>query len=489
MVGRQNLFCLPIIYASENFYRKDLLSEMKTDKKVGAGVDLLNGNIVKSLLIFAIPLFISNGFQQMYNAVDTMIVGRYLGDVSLAAIGACAAVYELMVGFALGFGNGLSIVAARGYGAGDQELLKKSVAGSIVVGAGVTVVLMALSRLCLHPLLVLLDTPADILEESWSYISLITLFVGVMFAYNLLAGLLRAIGNSIVPLIFLMLSSVLNIVLDLYFIAGLHMGINGAAAATVIAQGISALLCALYIAKWCPTLIPKRCHFRAGVRLYKELIAQGLSMGLMVGIVSTGTVILQAGINNLGDYRLIAAQTSARKLQSFCIMPLTSLGLALSTFVSQNRGAGQKKRIRMAVRYANMLSAGWALFVLLVLSVGAGWMMKFISGSSEAAVLDNGTRYLRINSLFYMVLGMLFNLRNSLQGLGSKLVPLISSVIELIGKILFVIFLIPVLGYFGVIICEPVIWCLMCLQLLWAFYNHPYIKKGKIAKSMQKLCR
>lgn len=452
---------------------------MKTDstKGIGAGVDLLHGNIVKSLLLFAVPLFISNGFQQLYNAVDTMIVGRYLGDVSLAAIGACAAVYELLVGFALGFGNGLSIVAARGYGSGNQELLKKSVAGSIAVGAGITAALMVISGLFLHPLLKLLGTPSDILEESYSYISLITLFIGVMFAYNLLAGLLRAIGNSMVPLIFLILSSVLNIILDLYFITGLHMGIRGAAAATVIAQGISAILCAMYIAKCCPILIPKKCHFRAGARLYKELIGQGLSMGLMVGIVSTGTVILQAGINNLGDYRLIAAQTSARKLQSFCNMPLTSLGLALSTFVSQNRGAGQKKRIRRAVRYANMLSISWGLLVLLGLLAGAGQMVRLISGSSEAVILDNGVRYLRINSLFYMVLGVLFNLRNSLQGLGSKLVPLISSVIELIGKILFVIFMIPVLGYFGVIICEPVIWCCMTLQLLWAFYNHPCIKK------------
>lgn len=457
---------------------------MKTDnskgiRKTGGGVDLLHGNIVKALLVFALPLFISNGFQQLYNAVDTMVVGRYLGDVSLAAVGASAAVYELLIGFSLGFGNGLSIVAARGYGSGNEELLKKSVAGSIVVGCGVTVILMVIFRLFLHPLLVLLGTPADILEESYSYISLIALFIGVMFAYNLLAGLLRAIGNSVVPLMFLMLSSILNIVLDLYFIAGLHMGIRGAAAATVIAQGISALLCVLYIAKYCPVLVPRRCHFRVGGHLYKELIGQGLSMGLMMGIVAAGTVILQAGINSLGDYRLIAAQTSARKMQSFCNMPLTSLGLALSTFVSQNRGAGQKERIRRSVRYTNLLSMGWAVIVLLFLSAGgAEWMIKLISGSSEAVILENGARYLRINSMFYIVLGVLFNMRNSLQGLGSKLVPLVSSVIELVGKILFVIFLIPSLGYFGVIICEPVIWCFMCAQLLWSFYRHPYIRKN-----------
>lgn len=439
-------------------------------------VDLLNGSIVKSLLLFAVPLFISNAFQQMYNAADTMIVGRYLGDVSLAAIGACTAVYELLVGFGLGIGNGLSIVAARSYGSKNEDLLKKSVAGSIVVGIGVTLILMLVSRVFLHPLLVLLGTPSDIIEESYSYISLITLFVGVMFAYNLLAGLLRAIGNSIMPLIFLILSSVLNIVLDIQFITGFQMGIKGAAAATVIAQGVSALLCVLYIVKRCPILIPGRRHFQVDVKLYKELIGQGLSMGLMVGIVSTGTVVLQAGINNLG-YRIIAGHTTARKVQSFCIMPYMGVSLALSTFVSQNRGAGQVDRIRKAVRYANMMVIGWAVAVSAVLFFGAESVVHFLSGSLEPVILENGARYLQINGPFYLVLGILLNMRNSLQGLGSKLVPLVSSVIEFFGKILFVMFMIPVLGYLGVIICEPVIWCFMCAQLLWSFYNQPCIKK------------
>lgn len=462
------------------------MSEMSVKKeKSRLEVDLLQGNIVTSLLIFAVPLFISNVFQQMYNAVDTMIVGRYLGDVSLAAIGACAAVYELLVGFALGIGNGLSIVAARYYGSKDEDLLKRSVAGSIVTGIGVTVVLVLISRIFLYPLLELLGTPPDIIEESYSYISLITLFVGVMFAYNLLAGLLRAIGNSVMSLVFLIISSVLNIVLDIQFITGFHMGIEGAAIATVIAQGVSALLCILYIVKCCPVLIPGRRHFCVGKKLYRELVGQGLSMGLMYGIVSTGTVILQAGINNLG-YRIIAGHTTARKIQSFCNMPFSSLGLALSTFVSQNRGAGYKERIRRAVNYANLMVIGWALIISVILLFAAENMVSFLSGSSDAVVLENGAAYLRINGPFYLVLGILLNLRNSLQGLGSKLIPLVSSIIEFFGKILFVAFMIPVLDYLGVIICEPVIWCFMCLQLLWAFYNHPCVRKERQTESFEQ---
>ncbi|MDO5409415.1 MAG: MATE family efflux transporter [Lachnospiraceae bacterium] len=441
-------------------------------------VDLLHGSILKGLLVFAIPLFISNVFQQFYNAVDTMIVGNYLGDVSLAAIGACGAVYELLIGFALGMGNGLSIVAARYYGAHNEEFLKKSVAGSLAIGAGITLVLMLVSHLFLYPLLELLGTPSDIIEESYSYISMIALCVGVMFAYNLLAGLLRAVGNSVMPLVFLVLSALLNIGLDLLFITRFEMGIRGAAIATVIAQGVSAVLCLIYILKKCPILIPRGRHFAAGARLYKELLGQGLSMGLMTGIVATGTVILQAGINNLG-YLIIAGHTAARKLHSFCLMPFSTLSLALSTFVSQNRGAGQIARIRRGVRYANMLSVCWGALLIFILGFGAEWMIQLLSGSSESVVLENGARYLRIGSPFYMVLGVLLNTRNSLQGLGSKLIPLISSVIEFVGKILFVMIMIPKLGYLGVILCEPVIWCFMTMQLVWAFYHDATIQKAR----------
>ena len=181
-------------------------------------VDLTKDPILKSLLIFAFPLFVANVFQQLYNTMDTMIVGNFLGDTSLAAIGACGAIYELLVGFALGVGNGLSIVTARSFGAKDENLLKKSVAGSIVIGILLTIILMLFSQFCLYPLLELLNTPANIINEAYDYIFMITIFVGVMFAYNLCAGLLRAIGNSVMPLVFLLISSVLNVGLDLLFI-------------------------------------------------------------------------------------------------------------------------------------------------------------------------------------------------------------------------------------------------------------------------------
>lgn len=442
-------------------------------------VDLINDkNILKSLVLFAVPIFISNIFQQMYNTMDTMIIGNVLGDTSLAAIGACTAIYELLIGFALGIGNGLSIVIARAYGSKDEKLLKKSVVGSLVIGIIVTVVIMIISRVFLYPLLEILNTPENIIKESYSYISVITLFVGVMFAYNLFAGLLRAIGNSIMPLVFLIISSLINVVLDLVFIINFDMGISGAAIATVIAQGGSAVLCVIYIVKKCPILIPSKDCFKVEKELYKELASQGLSMGLMLCIVSTGTVILQTAINGLG-YLTIAGHTAARKLNSFCVMPVATISLALATFVSQNKGAEKYERIRKGVKLANIMSICWGVSIALVLLFTASTLVRLLSGSSEKTVINNGALYLIINAPFYAVLGMLLNLRNSLQGLGKKVTPLVSSVIEFFGKCLFVVLFIPTLEYLGVIICEPVIWCFMLLQLAYSFYRNPLIQEDK----------
>ncbi|MBE6051043.1 MAG: MATE family efflux transporter [Clostridium sp.] len=443
---------------------------------INLNVDLIKGNILKSLIIFAIPILISNIFQQLYNTMDTMIVGNYLGDISLAAIGACAAIYELLIGFALGIGNGLSIVVARCYGLKDEEMLKKSVAGSIIIGIFVTVAIMILSQVFLYPLLDLLNTPSNIIDEAYSYISTVTLFVGIMFAYNLGAGLLRAIGNSFMPLVFLIISSALNIFMDILFITRFNSGIKGAAVATVIAQGISAILCIIYIYKKASILIPDRRHFSVDKELYKELLGQGFSMGFMLCIVSSGTVILQTAINNLG-YLIIAGHTAARKINSFCMMPAGTISVAVATFVSQNKGADQGDRIRKAVRYANILVMLWGLTISVILFFLATSLIRVLSGSSESVVIENGAKYLIMNAPFYGVLGILLNMRNSLQGLGKKVIPLISSIIEFLGKVVFVILFIPSLDYFGVIICEPVVWCLMCIQLVFAFYRNPYIKK------------
>lgn len=443
-----------------------------------ADVDLLNGPIFKSLVIFMIPLLISNVFQQLYNTVDTMIVGNYLGDTSLAAIGSCTSIYDLLVGFALGVGNGLSIVTARSFGSKDENLLRKSVASSIVIGIVVSLTITIIGSLILYPLLQLLNTPAEIIKEAYSYISVITLFIVVMFAYNLCAGLMRAIGNSVMPLIFLMVSSVLNIGLDILLITQFHMGVMGAAVATVISQGVSVLLCIIYILKKTRILLPSKEHFKVDRPLYNEMLGQGFSMGFMSCIVSAGSVVLQYGINNLG-YLVIAGHTAARKLYMFFNMPFVAMAIAMSTFVSQNKGANQGKRIRQAIQSCYIYDIVMAGIVTVILLLFAPALVKFISGSSESIVLNNGAMYLRIVGPFYAVLGILMQTRYALQGIGMKILPLVSSIIEFVGKVIFVVLLIPQFEYMAVIFCEPAIWCVMAIQLVITFYTNSFIKEAK----------
>ena len=437
-------------------------------------VDLMHGPIFRSLVLFMLPILISNLFQQLYNTVDTMIVGNVLGDTALAAIGSCGAIYELLVGFGLGIGNGLAIVAARAYGAQDEELLKRTVAGSLVIGLAASLTITMAGFFGLRPLLELLDTPAEILEDAYRYIIIIDLGVIVMFAYNLCAGLLRAIGNSVMPLVFLLLSSALNVVLDLWFIAGMGMGVAGAAVATVIAQGVSVVLCILYVMARVRILIPGRKHLDVGRKLYWDLFSQSISMGLMSSIVSAGSVVLQYGINSLGTL-VIAGHTAARKLFAFTDMPLSAMASACSTYVSQNYGANHPDRVRRGMRDIYLYSVVVAVAAVLLMAAGAEWMVKLVSGSSEPVVLENGVRYLVWNAPFYAVLGMLLSTRYALQSMGEKVLPLLSSVIEFLGKIVFVLLFIPRFEYNAVILCEPVIWCFMTIELLIAYRHNSFV--------------
>ena len=440
--------------------------------------DLLHGPIFKNLLLFMLPILVSNLFQQLYNTVDTMIVGNVLGDTALAAIGSCGSIYELLVGFGIGIGNGLAIVAARSYGAQDEDLLKRTVAGSLVIGLGASLVITAAGFLGLRPLLQLLDTPAEILEDAYRYIIVIDLGVLVMFLYNLCAGLLRAIGNSVMPLVFLLISSGLNVALDLWFIAGLGMGVQGAAVATVIAQGISVVLCILYVMRRVPLLLPARRHWAVGQHLYWELFSQSISMGLMSSIVSAGSVVLQYGINGLGTLT-IAGHTAARKLFAFTDMPLISMANAGSTFVSQNRGANQPERVRKGMRTMYLCSVVIMAADIVLMQLFARQLVQLISGSTAPLVLENGARYLVWNAPFYAVLGVLLCTRYALQSLGQKVLPLFSSVIELVGKVIFVLVFIPRYAYNAVILCEPIIWCFMAAYLVAVYRRDAFVYPRK----------
>lgn len=342
-------------------------------------IDLTRGSIMKALLLFAVPLFISNLFQQLYNTADTMIVGNVLGDQSLAAIGSTSAVFELIIGFANGVGSGFGIVIACLWGANDREKLKKAVASSLILSLMLSAVLMIVSFVALKPLLILLKTPADILEEAYGYISIICMAVAITMLYNLGAALLRAIGDSITPLIVLLIASVLNIALDFLFMTRFSMGIAGAAVATVIAQGVCCIFCFWFILRRAKVLVPSRKDFSFDSALCRELLEQGFSMGFMLSIVSLGTVALQSSINVLGT-QIIATHTTARKLFGLLTMPFATVAAAIATFTSQNKGAEQYDRIRQGVYQANMLTTIYSIVVTILIFLSAPFLVHVMSG-------------------------------------------------------------------------------------------------------------
>jgi MATE efflux family protein len=437
-------------------------------KKVKS-IDLLSSPIVSSLLTFALPILISNALQQFYNAADTTIVGNFLGFNSLAAIGATSAIYELIVGFAIGIANGMGIVVARHFGAGDIEKIKRAVAGSIVIGSILSLVIMFVGGVWLYGLLRLVHIPENIIDEAYSYIYIIMIFFFLTFFYNWSASMLRAIGNSLTPLLILLVTSVINIGLDILFITRFNSGIKGAAIATVISQAISALLCIVYMYIKADILIPKLKHFKYNYYVYADLSTQGFAMGFMSSIVSIGTVILQTAVNGMG-VTIIAAQTTGRRIMFFLMMPMSSLATALTTFVSQNFGAGNKSRIKSAVKYANIINTIWSIISVVFVYTLSIPLIRFISGSYDKELIANAKLYIDMAAPFFWALGILFNLRNALQGMDRKIEPLISSCIELICKIAFVLFVIPRVAYMGVVLTEPIIWVVMVLQLAYSFY-------------------
>ena len=441
-------------------------------------VNLLEGPILRAMIAFAIPIMIANIFQQLYNTVDIMIVGRFLGEESLAAVGATAAIFELVVGFALGIGNGMGIVIARHYGAGNYEKLKSAVAATFVIGGVLSIVIAVLGNFTLYPLLKLLGTPSNIIDQSYEYSYLIVVFVGVTLAYNLCAGLLRAVGDSKAALYFLIFSAIINTILDIYFIAYLHMGVRSAGVATIISQGISAVLCFNYIRRKTPFLIPTKKHFTWNKKLYSDLFSQGLAMGLMFSVVSIGTVILQTSINALGPV-IISAQTSARRIMMFALLPVGSMSATITTFTSQNFGARQYNRIVEGLRKGALVTIIWSVLICITLSFASPYLNELITGSNDEELIYQASLYLKISSAFYPFLAILLVLRNALQGLGQKMMPLVSSIIEMVGKILFVIFIIPSAGYLGVIFVEPILWVVMAAQLYYAFRKEPVIRSLK----------
>ncbi len=437
--------------------------------------NLTQGKPLKVILLFAIPLYVGQLFQLGYSLIDTRIIGSTLGDVSLAAVGATTSLSDLLIEFLNGVICGFGIIVATCFGANDEKSVRKAIGGTVALSVGLTVVLSGVCLLFLPGILDFLNVEPDLAPEASAYIGIITAGLIATTLYNICAAILRAIGDSFTPLLFLVISNLLNVFLDYLLILRMDMGVAGAAVATVISQALSAALCFLYMRRKYPQIILQGSDLIPEREMYRQLIPRGLSMGFMLSFVLMGSLALQTAINALGK-NIIVAHTGARKATSLFLMIFFVLGTALATYCGQNLGAKEYGRIRKGIRDTVLFSLGWYLLVLLIVFTLSPTIIRLITASTDGEVIANAVLYLKVNASFYFLPAVICIFRNSMQGFGDSKTPLISSLVELIGKVLIAYLLVPAAGYMGVVLSEPIVWALMVIPLAVSMLRNPIMR-------------
>lgn len=441
--------------------------------------DMTKGKPIFLILGFCIPMVFGNILQQFYNLADTAIVGQCLNSQALAAIGLTGAVCFLVLGFATGLCTGLSIPVAQAYGAGDMKKMRSYMMNAVYIAAAVCLALTVLTLVFCKPLLRLMDTPEDILDMSASYLYVIFAGLTATILYNLLAGFLRAMGDSTTPLIFLAVSSVLNIGLDFVMIMGLHLGVAGAGLATVISQGISAVCCLYYMYRKFPVLTFEPDEFSVRWDLIGQLCGVGLPMAFQFSITAIGSIILQTAINGFGA-EVIASVSTAQKIQNVVGGPMESMGITMATYCGQNLGAKCLDRIRQGLHSSIITTLIYSVIAYaFCFFFGKYFVYLFLSKDDPAfsVILEYAVKYLRISGLFYPVLAVLFVLRNSLQGMGYSFLPMSAGIVELAARVFAVGVLIRLFRFTGVCLASPVAWVaadvLLISATVWAMVTLP----------------
>ena len=375
--------------------------------------------------------------------------------------------------------NGFALVTAQKFGAKDIRAVKKSFATAIILGVSTALVLTVAGLVFLHPILKFLNIPDELFKESASYISVIIAGLLATFLYDICAAVLRAIGDTITPLIILAISVALNVAGDIFFVVIVKAGVRGAAVATVLAQLIAFIVCAFYMVKKYDILRLSRTDFKGmESAMVKNMLGGGLSMGFMSSLVNIGSLTLQTAINKLGQ-DIIVAHTAARKISEIFMVMFTVFGQTMATYCGQNIGAGKVDRVKKGIRLSILYTCIWCTLVVIASYTIGGWLVYLVTGSSNDAVIVNATNYLKFDTIFYYVTAVICIVRNAMQGLGEHITPLISSSLEMIGKIIIAATLVPVMGYTGVIIAEPLVWFIMVIPLIVKIYRMPVLKESR----------
>ncbi|MEE1228296.1 MAG: MATE family efflux transporter [Lachnospiraceae bacterium] len=447
--------------------------------------DMTKGKIFPIILKFTWPLFLGNIFQQLYNMCDMIIVGRFVGSDALAAVGSTGTIMFLLIGFSIGITAGFAVMTSQRFGAGDEEGVKISVANGVLLSLIATVILTASGLYAMPTILHLMNTPSNIYHDASSYINIICMGLMANIFYNLLSSYLRAVGNSQAPLFFLVFSACLNVVLDLYFIIVLNMGVAGAARATILSQGISALLCLLYIGWKVKVLVPRREHVRINRDATVLQLKMGIPMALQFAITASGTMIMQAAINLFGS-TAVAAFTAANKTQNLITQGMISMGQTMASYCGQNFGAGDYDRVEEGCKAAVKIEIVYSLLAALVTFLALPNMLHifFAAHVDMNTILPWAREYAYLCMIFYIPLSLIFIYRNAMQGCGYWFLPMMGGVIELVSRCVMAFLGMHTHSYLLSVACDPAAWFFTGIYVVIAF---GYVMKDMRRKHAQFL--
>lgn len=432
--------------------------------------DLTKGDPFKLIIGFAVPMLLGLLFQQFYNMVDTIIVGQCLGVTSLAAVGSTGSIFFMINGFCTGACSGFAIPIAQKFGAGDYKGMRKFVANSGWLTAAVAILMTAVVCFLCMNILQWMDTPSDIIDEAYDYIFYIFLGLPVAYMYNLLAGIIRSLGDSKTPVYFLLLSSVMNIFLDLFTILVLGMGVSGPAFATVFSQGVSAVLCLVYMIRHYPILRMTPDERKVDGGMIRVLCVMGIPMGLQYSITAIGSVILQTAVNSLGSMAVAAVSTGSKVSMFFCC-PFDALGGTMATYAGQNVGAKQLERVKQGVKAATLIGWVYSVIAFAVLAFGGKYLALLFMDAGETEIIGRVALFLMANSGFYLFLTLVNVVRFAIQGMGFSGFAVLAGICEMIARATVGFFLVPLFGFTPICFASPLAWICADLFLVPAFFH------------------
>ena len=425
--------------------------------------NMTSGSPIRLIIMMSIPIILANLFQQMYTMADTIIVGRYLGDNALGAVGSTSSIYNMVLWFASGIASGFAILISHSFGCNDYEQMRNRVCHSVILLSLIGVLVTVLSLVCIEQFLYLMRTPKEMMSDAVAYIKTILSGIIATLAYHMCSAILRAFGDSRTPLIFLILTSVLNVILDILLVV--KMGTAGAALATVISQAVSAILCIIYMYKKLEILHMKRQNWIMNKKMSINMLKLGVPMGIMGALTASGVIVLQFAVNSFGA-AAVSAYTAASRIEYFFSQPMSAYAVTMSNYVGQNYGAGKYQRIKTGVRQCTVLMLVTAIIGGLLLNIFGKYFASVLIEDVSSKVFEYATQYLSIVGCSLWAFGIICVYRSSVQGMGEAGIPTINAIIESSCRVIWTIWLVKYGNFHQLCFANPVTWFIASIILI-----------------------